>query len=115
MKRVIILAVVALGLAYISDYLWVLYRVHHPAAGQAFGSVDVYYETPLKNGKDEFFFGQSNKQTCVRSMFPQMGYTPCWYASRRSLRSVELETFPPLDSSRAMVAFLPPHQPDPSA
>ena len=108
MKRVMIIVAAALALAYISDYVWVLYRVHHPSAGQAFGSVEVFYQTPLKNGKSEIFFGQAEKQTCVRSMFPQMGYTPCWIASRRNLRSVEQMTFPPLNLNRAGVVLQPP-------
>lgn len=94
MKRIALCAVVALALLYVGDFTWVWLRVHHPQAGAAFGSVDVYYETPLKNGKDEFFFGQANKQTCVKSIFPQMGYAPCWFASRRSVRSVELKSWP---------------------
>ena len=88
MKRSVIIGVAALALLYLADFFWVWLRVHHPAAGAAFGSVDVIYETPLKDGKDEFFFGQGDKQTCVKSLFPQMGYAPCWYASRRSVRSV---------------------------
>ena len=97
MKRTAIIVAVCLGLLYLGDFLWVWLRVHYPAAGAAFGSVDVYYETPLKNGKSEFFFGQSDKQTCAKSLFPQMGYPPCWYASRRTMRSVELKRIPQHD------------------
>ena len=89
MKRVAIIGGVALALLYFADCSWVWLRVHHPGAGAAFGSVEVYYETPLKNGKNEIFFGQGEKQTCVKSLFPQMGYATCWFASRRTLRSVQ--------------------------
>ena len=102
MKRAAIVVAVCLGLAYLGDFLWVWLRVHYPAAGAAFGSVDVYYGTPLKNGKEEFFFGQSDKQTCVKSLFPQMGYAPCWYASRRTMKSVELMRIPQHDIGLAL-------------
>jgi hypothetical protein len=109
-KRIVVIAVVTLGLFYIGDYLWVWYRAHHPSAGEALGSVDVYYETPLKNGKSEIFFGQAEKQTCVRSVFPQMGYTPCWIASRRNLRSVRQKVLPTRDIGLPKVVNQRPFQ-----
>jgi hypothetical protein len=115
MKRTAIIVAVCLGLLYLGDFLWVRLRVHYPAAGAAFGSVDVYYGTPLKNGKEEFFFGQSDKQTCVKSLFPQMGYSPCWYASKRTMKSVRLRRTPQHNTGPAMAG--PPisfHSPSPA-
>jgi hypothetical protein len=37
-----------------------------------------------KNNKTEFDFESPITVTCVHSLFPHMGYQPCWYLSRHS-------------------------------
>jgi hypothetical protein len=44
----------------------------------------------MKNGRFEYSLGDTETQTCVRSLFPQLGYTPCWYLSRHATRRIEV-------------------------
>jgi hypothetical protein len=89
-------AVVALAsILYASDYLIAAVRKQNPKAGQAFGTVTVqhYYSIPQKDGKAELVFQDPHTQTCVRSIFPHFGYTPCWYARRKSQTPISMTIF----------------------
>ena len=72
-------AAVLVGLAYGVDYAVFRYRV--ASDRQAFGQVTVthYDAVQQKNGKTEFLFDPPQAQTCVNSLFPHVGYAPCWY------------------------------------
>jgi len=52
----------------------------------AFGTVTVhpYYAFPRKDKKIELIFDDPRDETCAHSLFPQMGYSPCWYLRRHS-------------------------------
>lgn len=82
MKTALIAVVAFCALLYAGDYTVVRYRVARNR--NPFGTVQVqpYYLVPLKDGKTEFMFLDPQNQTCVRSLFPHMGRTPCWYLSR---------------------------------
>jgi len=88
-KTILLAAVVVLVAAYGCDYLWVRYRIANPKAGDAFGSVTFYDSTTMKNGKVEIFYDQPLTEACVRSIFPQVGDRPCWYANRRTVKSID--------------------------
>jgi hypothetical protein len=51
-----------------------------------FGTVTVhpYYAFPRKDKKTELVFDDPRDETCANSLFPQMGYSPCWYLRRHS-------------------------------
>jgi hypothetical protein len=89
LKTILSAAVALLAAAYGCDYLWVRYRIANPKAGEAFGSVTFYDSTTMKNGKVEVFYDQPLTEVCVRSIFPQVGDRPCWYASRRTVKSID--------------------------
>jgi hypothetical protein len=81
--RWFLLAILLSGVVYLGDYL----AVRFPGSRSPFGTVNVqpYYAIHLKNKKTEFDFDvppQTN--VCVRSLFPHLGYPPCWYASRKT-------------------------------
>jgi len=81
--RWFLLAILLSGVVYLGDYL----AVRFPGSRNPFGTVNVqpYYAIHLKNKKTEFDFDvppQTN--VCVRSLFPHLGYPPCWYASRKT-------------------------------
>jgi len=38
----------------------------------------------LKSGKSDFYFLDPQKQTCVNSLFPHLGYKPCWYLRKHT-------------------------------
>ncbi len=86
--RGFLLAILLSGVVYLGDYL----AVRFPGSRNPFGSVNVqpYYAIHLKNKKTEFDFDvppQTN--VCVRSLFPHLGYPPCWYASRKTSQRID--------------------------
>lgn len=89
MKRVLIAAALLICLVYAGDYLSVRFRI---AKGNAFAAVQVqrYYSVMKKDGKPDFYFDQPQNQTCVRSLFPHLGYTPCWYLSRHKTQRIDV-------------------------
>jgi hypothetical protein len=70
----------ALGIIYMAD-AFALRASSHP-----FGTVQVrrYYAMPLKGGKTEYGDAGVEDETCIHSMFPHLGFAPCWYASRKT-------------------------------
>ena len=57
------------------------------------GTVQVqpYYAVREKNGKIEYDFNvPAEMQTCTRSLFPHMGYSPCWYVERHRQKRIEI-------------------------
>ncbi len=86
-----ILMVMFLLLAvYAGDYVLIRFRVlrnHSP-----FGVVRVrrYYAVTMKDGKPEYYFDQPTDQTCVHSLFPHLGYAPCWYLQRRRTQETKM-------------------------
>jgi hypothetical protein len=73
----------------------ILYVVDYAIArfGRApFGNVIVthYYEIPKKNGKTEFVFLPPELQKCVHSLFPHLGYAPCWYLNGHAEQPVKM-------------------------
>jgi hypothetical protein len=89
LKRILLAAVAVFAAAYGCDNLWVRYRMANPKAGDAFGSVTYYDSTTMKNGKVEVFYDQPLTEVCVHAIFPQVGDRPCWYARRRTVKSIE--------------------------
>jgi hypothetical protein len=79
--RALLLGVVALAVVYASDYFVAQYRATHNA-GAVYGSVNVYLATAMKNGQVQLFYQHPQSVKCVRSIFPQLGYEPCWYLGR---------------------------------
>ena len=86
--RWFLMAVLLLAVVFLGDYL----AVRFPGSRNPFGSVDVqpYYAIHLKNKKTEFDFDvppQTN--VCVRSLFPHLGFPPCWYAARKTSQRID--------------------------
>ena len=94
MKRTLafalILLVIAAALVYAGDYAVLRYRI---ATGkQPFESVTVYryYSIAEKNRRTEYVFNQAAAQTCARSLFSHLGYSPCWYLKRHTEQRIEM-------------------------
>ena len=93
-KRVFFQAIGAMvllsALVYAADYLSLRLRI--PPSRQPFGSVIVqpYYEIHEKNGKTEYDFKDPQPEACVNSLFPHLGYLPCWYLRRHPERKIEI-------------------------
>ena len=87
MKRIALIAAAAGVVIYALDF-----AVLH-ARAQQYGSVQVrvMYAVKLKNKETEFLPEEPQNLPCVNSMFPQMGYAPCWYLSRHRRQTVDVD------------------------
>jgi hypothetical protein len=101
LKRTVLIAVLGFAVLYAADYLLVKFRVAHSNAGGGLGGVTVYPAATLKSGKEEIFFDQPQTKTCVNSLFPHFGYSPCWYARRSSIQNISSFTAPSPKGNRA--------------
>ncbi len=70
-----------LALVYAADYLVLRYRVSH---GDGLQSILVkrMLVVHLKGNKIEYTPLDSVQEVCTRSVFPQLGHSPCWYLRR---------------------------------
>ena len=86
----VIVLVATACLAYIGDYARFRYKMARNQ--QPLGSVKVqhYYAVKLKDGKLEYYFDPPTTQTCSYSLFPQMGYAPCWYLQWQANKGTNL-------------------------
>lgn len=48
------------------------------------------YQIPHKDGRAEFAFAEPQSVTCVHSIFPHLGYSPCWYLKRHSQQTIPM-------------------------
>ena len=91
LQKILVTFVVLAGVAYAGDYLQLRYRVWRNA--NPFGSIQVerYYAVHEKNNKVEFMFPhETQNQDCVHSLFPHMGYSPCWYLNRNREQRIDI-------------------------
>ena len=86
-KRILGVAALLLCAFYAADYL--LARMRGP---NALGTVQVqpYYAVPLKDGKTEFMMLDPETRTCVKSLLPHFGYSPCWYLDGRKQQKINM-------------------------
>ncbi len=88
--RAIGFAIAALIVVYAIDFAVLRFRI----AGNynPYGTVQVhpYYAVPRKDHKTEFLFDDPHDQTCVNSLLPQAGDSPCWYLSRHRDQRIDM-------------------------
>ncbi len=87
-KRILAAAVSLLALVYFGDYLSVRIRRLHAKPADPFESMKSLrvLAIPEKNGKTEYEVDAQNPEqtvTCVHSLFPHGGFSPCWYVKPR--------------------------------
>jgi hypothetical protein len=84
--------VVCLALLWLGDYLSVRSRMEHKTATEPVQTITFrpVYAIARKDGKSEFDFGDPQSATCVHSIFPQLGYNPCWYVLRESQKPIPI-------------------------
>jgi len=89
-KTALIAVLAFCALLYAGDYAVV--RCPIPRSRNPLATVEVqpYYAVPLKDGKTEFMFLNSENQVCVRSLFPHLGHNPCWYVRRHRNKATNL-------------------------
>ena len=83
-------ALLGLSGLYLGDYLSARYRI--PDDRQTLGSVQVktLYAVRQKSGRIEYSLGDTETEPCVRSLFPHLGYIPCWYLRRHATKRIEI-------------------------
>ena len=113
--RVALLVLLAMAGLYAGDYLSARYRI--PGNRPTLGSVQVqtFYAVRQKDGRIEYLLGGAEAQTCLRSLFPHLGYTPCWYLTRHSTKRIEVSRVRhrcrPLNARRTCRRMVPPTPP----
>ena len=90
MKRTLAIALLLCGLVYACDYISLRFRI--PRQRAQFGSVQIErsYAVLTKDGKTQYMFDQPQMQTCVQSLFPHFGASPCWYLQRHARQVVNV-------------------------
>jgi hypothetical protein len=88
-KRALAWAAVVMALTYVGDDLAV--RLPIPRSRNPYGTVDLttLYAIPEKNRKTEFVLGDPQRVTCVHSLLPHFGYSPCWYVERKKMQRID--------------------------
>jgi hypothetical protein len=86
----------AATLLYAGDYLYLRFKNGHPETGGAFGTVNIQpmIAVPQKSGKEEYYLGDPETDTCVHSIFPHYGCAPCWYLNHKKNEVVPMMILP---------------------
>ncbi|HUO34068.1 MAG TPA: hypothetical protein VMU43_03665 [Candidatus Acidoferrum sp.] len=84
------LALCALLIAlYAGDYIVLRIRVARHGPDSVLSTVNIFYAAPIKGGKMSIYYDAPQSQPCVRSIFPQLDYAPCWYLKSHAIRLVD--------------------------
>jgi len=89
-RRILAIALLFVAVLYACDYLSVRYHIPHNRNPLGVVKVQPYYAVPLKNKKTELMFLDPQEETCIHSLFPHLGYRPCWYVSRQSKKRIDM-------------------------
>jgi hypothetical protein len=88
-KQIIIVLLLLFAIAYGYDYASVRFRMRAQKQGDPFDVVTYPHllVIPQKGNKVEYALDAQSpmeSDSCVHSLFPHFGYTPCWYIRRRA-------------------------------
>jgi hypothetical protein len=97
-KRTALASALALAVVYLGDTACVGLRTMHPRANDPFESLTAprILAIPENNGKIAF---ESDVQqpdqtiTCVHSLFPHSGFSPCWYVKKHLQQPIPMIQF----------------------
>jgi hypothetical protein len=84
-------ALLALGvIMYVVDYAVIRYRMSTDRS--PFGQVMVtsFYAIHQKNGAVDFSTQNPQPETCINSVLPHLGLTPCWYRRRHPEKRIDI-------------------------
>lgn len=93
MKKIIIyaliVAIVCAAALYCGD--WLVFRIR-TTRGSGYGTVTIrqYYAVKEKANRTEYFYGSTQDQACVNSLFGHQGLLPCWYLRRHPDRQIQI-------------------------
>ena len=86
LRRIATAGVVLVIVLYFGDYVVVKLRSEPTGTCQ----ITKLYAVLQKDGKTSYEAGEPEKQTCVNSIFPHLGYSPCWYVKRHKIQQANL-------------------------
>lgn len=89
-KTVAIVLLAGCALLYAGDYASLCFHIPKGSGTLSTIEVQTYYAVPLKDGKTDFMFLKPENQVCVNSLFPHLGYSPCWYVRRHRNKSINM-------------------------
>jgi len=80
--RILLYLAITAALAYATDAGILRYRAS--TNRNAFSTITVhpYYAVERKDKKIEYMYDDPRDETCVNSLFPHLGDSPCWYLRR---------------------------------
>jgi hypothetical protein len=94
LKRVLLSVVALVLIVYAVDYLQLRYRVWRKLQPYGMVTVQILYaiseKAPQGSNKTEYTSGGAQDETCVNSLFPHLGYAPCWYLRRHTEKRVNI-------------------------
>lgn len=94
LKRALLVALVLFCVVYVVDYLQLRCRIWRN--WQPYGTVTVQItyaiaeKAPQGVNRTEYQSAGPQDQTCVNSLFPHLGYSPCWYLRRHTQKQVNV-------------------------
>jgi hypothetical protein len=77
-------------LAYALDYLLWRYKLSTGRTPYGTLTVQYYYAIQEKNGKTEYDYQPPQRESCVNSLFPHSGYSPCWYERKHTEKAIRI-------------------------
>jgi hypothetical protein len=80
-RSAVLILMAAILAGYLVDAAVLQVRARHGTAYRQI-QVDQFLTTPLKGQKEEYDLMGQVSVTCARSIFPQVGYQPCWWLER---------------------------------
>lgn len=94
-KRALLGLVLGLIVTFTCDYIYFRFRMLHP---QPANPVETFtsprlYAIAVKGGKVDYELDEQNPQqtwACSHSLFPQAGYSPCWYIKPKSRQPIPM-------------------------
>jgi len=99
-NRIIYALLLLLAVAYGYDYASVRRRISENKPGDPFDVVTYPHllAIPQKGNKVEYELDAQSPMesvSCVHSLFPHYGYTPCWYVQRRAKTPTQMTILAP--------------------
>jgi len=86
LSRIATVLVVLVIVLYFSDYVVLKLRSEPTGTCQ----ITKLYAILQKDGKTSYEPGEPETQTCVNSIFPHLGHSPCWYVKRHKTQQINL-------------------------
>jgi hypothetical protein len=90
MAKLLAVVVALVVVVYAADYVLLRYRVSAHQAAFDTVTVKPYYAVPRKDHKIEYLPDDPKDETCVNSLFPHLGDTPCWYLRTHTKQRISL-------------------------